>query len=419
MSRLAVNGGEPLKKTPWPKWPQTGAREREELLSVIDGNWSYNGPKEMAFKDIWSRYTGAKNVYLVSNGTVSMQLILEALDIGYGDEVIVPALTWQATAACVLDVNAVPVLVDVCEDSWCVDPAKIEAAVTERTRAVIVVHLYGTICDMDAIRDIAKRRKLFLIEDAAHQHGSVFKGGMTGTLGDIASFSLQNSKTLTCGEGGIITTGDDDLGERVDALRNCGRRPVNMEKYANATGNYVSEGNFIQSGNYRITEFQAAVLIAQFERFGEQLELRDNNALYLRSLLDGIDGVKNLRRQDGTERQAYFNFAFSYDAEGFGGLPIGTFRRALTAELDFPFMPSYEPLHMCGLYSPLTKKRNKIDERYTQAIDVRDLKFPVSERIFNEISVCAHHLILMGTRSDMDLIAESIVKIKKYAGELA
>lgn len=418
MSKLALNGGEPLKKTCWPKWPQAGELEKEELISVIDGFWSYNGPKETAFKEVWSGFIGAKRTYLVANGTVSLQLILEALDIGYGDEVIVPGITWQATACCALDVNAVPVLVDVCEDSWCIDPDKIEEAITPRTRAVIITHLYGTICDMDAILEITDRYNLFLIEDAAHQHGSVFKGKKVGTFGIANSFSLQNSKVLTCGEGGIITTDDEALGEKIDALRNCGRRPVDIEKYSKETGNYVSEGDLIQSGNYRITEFQAAVLLAQFKLFEAQTSLREENALYLRSLLEEIDGISNLRRQDGTGLQAYFNFAFNYDSSKFDGLPVGKFRQALTEEMNYLFTESYEPLNKCCLYTPLTKKRYRISKEHLAAIDCSRFELPVSERVFNDISVCAHHTMLMGTKSDMDLVAEAILKIKENVQEL-
>jgi len=418
MSKLALNGGEPLKTTGWPKWPQVGERDKEELLSVIDGSWSYNGPKEIAFKEVWCGFTGAKRTYLVANGTVSLQLILEALDIGYGDEVIVPGLTWQATASCALDINAIPILVDVCEDSWCIDPDKIEEAITERTKAVIITPLYGTICDMDAILEITKRNNLFLIEDAAHQHGSTFKGRKVGTFGIAGSFSLQNSKVLTCGEGGIITTDNEALGEKIDALRNCGRRPVSAELFSNETGNYISEGNFIQSGNYRITEFQAAILLAQFQHFEAQTALRDDNALYLRSLLEEIEGVSNLRRQNGTDIQAYFNFAFNYDSAAFEGLPVQKFRQALTEELSFPFTACYEPLNKCELYSPLSKKRYKISKEHTAAIDSSRFELPVSERIYNDTSVCAHHTLLLGTRSDLDIVAQAILKIKANAQEL-
>ena len=419
MAKLAILGGPPLRNSPWPKWPVVDERERALMAEVLaSGNWSYNGPKEIEFRRKWSEFCGTKHAIPVANGTVSLQLIYEALDIGWGDEVIVPAMTWQATAAAVLDVNAVPVIVDVEEDSWCIEPAKVEQAVTSRTKAIAVTHLYGSICDMDGIDAVAKKHGLYVVEDAAHQHGTVFKGKKVGALGDAASFSLQNSKTLTCGEGGVITTDDDALAEKLDALRNCGRRPVKQELFEKNTGNYVIEGNFIQSGNYRLTEFQAAILLGQLEKLPDQMRVREENALYLRSLLEGVDGIQNTRRQDGTELQAYFNFAFRYDKSAFGGLCTQKFRQALSAELGFPFTASYQPLTNCDLYRPLTKKRHKISEEYKAAIDPSRFSAPVADRVFMETSVCAHHAFLLGGRSCMEDIVEAIEKIRANVGEL-
>jgi dTDP-4-amino-4,6-dideoxygalactose transaminase len=294
----------------------------------------------------------------------------------------------------------------------------VERAVTPRTKAIAVTHLYGSVCDMDGINAVAKRHGLYVVEDSAHQHGTMFKGKKTGALGDAASFSLQNSKPFTCGEGGVITTDDDARAERLDALRNCGRRPVKREIFEKNTGNYVIEGNFIQSGNYRLTEFQAAVLLGQLEKLPGQIRAREENALYLRSLLESVKGVKNTRRQDGTELQAYFNFAFRYDKDAFGGLSVQKFREALSAELNFPFTASYQPLTNCDLYRPLTKKRHKIGEEFHASIDPSRFSAPVAERVFLETSVCAHHAFLLGTRSDMEDVAEAIEKIRANVGEI-
>jgi len=418
MKKLAMNGGAPIRKTKWPLWPVADARESELLDSILgEGKWSYNGKLETQFRGLWADYIGTKHAIPVANGTVSLQLCLEALDIGFGDEVIVPGLTWQATAACVIDVNAVPVFVDVEEDSWCIDPKQIEAAITARTKAIIVVHLYGTICDMDAILQIADRHGLYVIEDAAHQHGSVFKGKKIGNLAHVASFSLQNSKVFTCGEGGVITTNDDDIAEKLDALRNCGRRPV-KETQDGHTGNYAIVGNFIQSGNYRITEFQAAVLLGQLEKFEPQVELRERNALHLNKLINEQGLLKPMRRQEGTDRQSYFNIAFRYDEDLFKGLHIDTFRRAMSAELDYPFTACYQPLNDCELYSPLTKKRHQLSEEYTKQIDPKRFKLKEAERAYKSTSVCAHHKLLLGTGSDMEQVAEAVQKIWDNASEI-
>ena len=138
---------------------------------------------------------------------------------------ILPGITWQATAATVADVNATPILVDVCEDTWCIDPAEVEKAITPKTKAIIPVHLYGSFADMDAIMSIAKKHNLAVIEDCAHKHGGEWNGKKAGSIGDIGSFSFQLSKHLTAGEGGTMTTNNIDLAEKLDALRNCGRRP--------------------------------------------------------------------------------------------------------------------------------------------------------------------------------------------------
>ena len=419
MSKLALNGGISIYSGEWPLWPEAGDPEKEVLARVIDSNrWSYNGPLEFDFKQKWSDFTGAKHTLLAANGTVSLQLALEALGIGYGDEVILPGLTWQADSGAIVDINAVPVLVDIEEDSWCISPEEIKKAISPRTKAIIPVHLYGTICDIKKVLEIAERHDLYVIEDCAHQHGSVFRGKHIGTFGNAGSFSLQKSKVLTCGEGGIVITNDDDLFVKLDALRNCGRRPESMLKKEGDFSTYTVEGDLIQSGNYRITEFQAAVLTKQFERLPNQLERRDNNAQYLNEKLGVIEGITPMLRRDGTDIQSYFNFAFRYDKNYFNDIPVNSFRKALSAELNFKFEGSYEPLNNCSLYRPLTKHRHKLNEEYFKLIDPSRFHLPVCERVFGEESVTAHHSLLLGTRKDCDRIIEAILKIKENLEEL-
>ncbi|MFO8058566.1 MAG: DegT/DnrJ/EryC1/StrS family aminotransferase [bacterium] len=422
MAKPALKGGKPVrsaKTNPWPKWPVWGAAEKKALEKVLDsGVWSYNGPKEQQFNRDFAKFAGSKYVLSAANGSVTLQLALEALDIGYGDEVILPGLTWQATAAAVVDVNAVPILVDVDPESWCIDPAAIEAAITKRTRAIIPVHLYGCIADMDAIMKIARKYKLAVIEDCAHQHGSAWKGKHVGTMGDIGSFSLQLSKVLTAGEGGILTTSQKDLYTRLDALRNCGRRPKPEKAADKGAGQYVSEGDLIQSGNYRITEWQAAVLIEQLKRLPGQVKKRDENARYLNGLLQKIEGVSPMKRDKRTTSQSYFNFAFRYQSDAFKGLPADTFRKALAKELGTGVEACYIPLNDDPLYRPLTKRRYNINRDHWRKIDPSRFKLPVCERAFKEESVCFHHSILLGTRKDMDQIAEAVVKIRDNVDQL-
>jgi len=423
VSKLAVKGGKPvrdIKRNPWPKWPVWDKNEEHALLEVLkSGVWSYNGPKESKFNKAFAEFIGTKYALSVANGTVSLQLALEACGIGWGDEVILPGLTWQATAASVLDVNAVPILVDVCEDTWCIDPAKIEEAITPRTKAIIPVHLYGSFADMDAITRIAAKYNLRVIEDCAHKHGGQWNGKKAGSIGDIGSFSFQLSKLMTAGEGGALTTSDSGLYEKLDALRNCGRRSEKKESAEKGTGIYSDEGNFIQSGNYRITDFQAALLIEALKRLPQQNRLREDNARYFNSLLAELPGVLPMWRDKRETMAAYYNFSFRYNKGDFKALPVTELRKALAAELGCPVESSYEPLNACALYTPHTKPcRHKLTDRYWQKIDPARFEVPVCHRIYREESVCFHHCVLMGTKADMDLIAEAIQKVYNNAEQL-
>ena len=423
--KLSIHGGIPLRDSkthPWPRWPVSTEEDEERLLKVLrSGVWSYNGPMEGEFIKRWAAFTGTEYALAAANGTVTLQLALEALDIGWGDEVILPGLTWQATAASVVDVNAVPILVDVDPRTWCIDPAAVEAAITPRTRAIMPVHLYGSMPEMDAILAIAEKHKLAVIEDCAHQHGSAWRGRPAGSLGTIGSFSLQLSKVLTSGEGGLLTTSDRDIWIRLDALRNCGRRPEGaMPEADKGGGRYGSDGDLIQSGNYRITEFQAAVLLGALERLPEQMERRARSGAILDAGLAEITGVEPMLRDERQTSRAYFNYAFRYNQDEFagGGISSHIFHRALSAELGIPFEACYEPLNNCSLYRPRTKKRYHISEEHWAAIDPGRFSLPVCERTFLEQSVTVHHKLLLDDDAAMHQVLEAIRKIEAHADEL-
>ncbi len=424
MAKLALLGGAPMrdaKTNPWPQWPVWDKKEEKALIEVLNsGVWSYNGPKEIEFNKDFAEFTGVKYAISAANGTVTLQMALEACGIGIGDEVILPGLTWQATAATIVDVNATPILVDVCDDTWCIDPKAIEKAITSRTKAIVPVHLYGSFADMDEILKIAKKHNLFVIEDCAHKHGGEWDGKKAGSIGDIGSFSFQLSKGLTAGEGGVVTTNNFELAERLDALRNCGRRPEGLsEEVDKGAGLYSDQGNFYQSGNYRITEFQAAILVEALKRLPEQNANRDANGMYLNTLFAEIPGVQQMRRDVKETKEAYFNFAFRYNKDEFKGLPIEKFREALTAEIGIPATASYEPLNNCSLYVPHTKPaRHKLNDTYWSEIDPSRFDLPVCDKVYYEESVCIHHKVLMGTKADMDMVAASIQKIYDNAEAL-
>ena len=341
----------------------------------------------------------------MANGTVALQVALEALDIGAYDEVIVPGMTWQATAAACIDVNAVPVLVDIDPETYCLDVAQTEAALTSRTKAIIVVHLYGAMADMDALLDLARRHKVKVIEDCAHQHGSQWKGKGVGALGEIGAFSLQLSKVLTAGEGGATLTDDWELFQRLYALRNCGRP--------------FQEGSPTrQSGNYRMTELQAALLLAQMERMEALVERRDENAQALNAQLATIPGITPMKRHPSVTRQSYYCFSFRYDSAAWDGISGRAFRTALGAEIGLRVGGTYEPLNNCSLYQPHTKRRHRLNEQYWQEIDPARFELPVCQRAFEDEAVVIWHSFLLGERSDMDDIARAVAKIYEHRQEL-
>lgn len=413
MPKLALTGGKPIrpKTKKWPAWPISDAADAKLLAKITSSNkWSYDGPYEWQFAEAFTKHQHAKFGLCNANGTVAIQLALEALGIGAHDEVIVPGMTWQATAAACIDVNAIPVLVDVEPDTWCLDLEKAEAAVTKKTKAVVVVHLYGCMADITKLQKLCKKHNLHLVEDCAHQHGSEWKGKGVGSLGDVGCFSFQESKVISCGEGGFNTCKTRELFERLYSLRNCGRGYQDNMRYT------------LQSGNYRLTEWQAGILLGALKRLDSQVKKRDENAIYLNELLGEIPGVIPMRRRKEVTRQSYFNFAWRIDPKQLGGATNAAVCRALNAELatpeHAPFEPPYEPLNDCHLYKPHTKLRHKIDAAYWKKIDPKRFKLPVCTDAHNRTGVAVHHSVLLGSKSDMRDIASAMAKIAENAAEL-
>ncbi len=411
MAKLALFGGKPIraKSAKWPQWPMHSEKDVKRVVDITKSNrWSFDGPYEWKFAEAFAKYQGAKFGLCCANGTVAIQLALEALGIGAYDEVIVPGMTWQATAAACLDVNAIPILTDVEPDTWCLDAKKAEAAITKKTRAIIVVHLYGSMGNLTALKSLCKKHNLYLIEDCAHQHGAFWKGKGVGSIGDMGCFSFQESKVLSSGEGGFNTCQTKLHFERLYSLRNCGR------------GWKDDMTNAVQSGNFRLTEWQAAILQGGLERLPAQVKHRDENAQYLNSLLEQIPGVMPMRRRKEITVASYFNFAFRLDVTKLGGLTNDNFCRALNAELGIPegFEPPYEPLNNCGLYKPHTKVRHNLGKEYWNAINPKRFDLPVCTDANKRSGVTVHHMGLMGPKKDMDDIAKAVEKVVENAAEL-
>src|SRR5690242_2545837 len=230
MSELAILGGKPLRRGVFPAWPRYLAADAKRVQGVIESlHWGgYPMPSRYAgeFADRFAAAHGASYGLCVANGTIALVAALQAAGIRFGDEVIVPAYTWDGTAAAVLFAGGIPVFADVDPDTYCLDVASARSAITPRTRAIIPVHLAMRFADMDALLKLAAEHKLAVIEDCAHVHGGEYKGRGAGSMGDLGAFSFQSSKIMTSGEGGIVITSRLDAFELVQSIVNCGRASV-------------------------------------------------------------------------------------------------------------------------------------------------------------------------------------------------
>jgi dTDP-4-amino-4,6-dideoxygalactose transaminase len=261
-----------------PKWPVSTEREIELLREVLESDkWGGYHPFVAQLEQEFAKFQHSAHALAAVNGTVTLEMALEALGIGPGDEVIVPAITFVATASAVSRVGATPVFVDLEDDTFNIDPACAERAISKATKAIMAVHFGGPMADMDRLCRIATNHGLHLIEDAAHAAGSEWKGRRAGSIGIAGSFSFQNSKVMTAGEGGIFTTSDPVLFDRAFSILDLGRKP--------GGGWFV---HYETGTNYRITGLQAAVLLAQLERLPEQNCRRERNARIIRESVPGI-----------------------------------------------------------------------------------------------------------------------------------
>jgi len=428
MDKLAIKGGRKARTRDFPSWPVFDSEEEKAIHRVLkSGRWwrfSYgegidwhepvSGQRsEVAlFQEEFAKHQGAKYGIACVNGTGALDMIVRAAGIGPGDEVIVPAYTYVAGATCVLQSNAVPIFVDVDPQTYNIDPDRVDEAITERTRAIIPCHFGGQVADMDRLQEIASRHNLLIIEDAAHAHGSLWKDKGAGTLGVAGTFSFQNAKNMTAGEGGIVITDSVELAETLESLTWSGRKH----------GRPWYE--FYQLGwNYRMLEFQGTILRTQLKRLEDQNTTRRENARYLTRLLREIGGLEPVAIDPRAERYSVHIFMIRYDPKEFRGLSRAKLMEAINAE-GIPAFGGYtHPLYKNPMF--LTKafytKGCPIScGHYDRPLDYQTFESlcPVAERACNFEAIWLEHRLFLGGRKDMEDIAAAFRKVKENVSEI-
>jgi dTDP-4-amino-4,6-dideoxygalactose transaminase len=403
---LAINGGNPVRTKPFPKWPQYDALEKRLLTEVLESNqWGKMlGTKVKEFEKKFAAYQDAKYGIAITNGNDGLRIALQAAGIQAGDEVIVPSYTFIATATAVLEVNAVPIFVDIDADTYNLDPKLIEAAISKRTKAIIPVHFGGLSAAMDKIKRIAKKYKLIVIEDACHAHGAEWKGKKLGAIGDMGVFSFQSSKNITAGEGGIVLTNSKKYADLIASYHNCGRE-IGKVWY----------GHVRLGGNHRMSEWHGAVLLAQLTRLEKQIKLRNENGLYLNRELSRIPGIIPLKRGIGETRHSYHLYIFKYKKAYFNHIPKMRFIEALRKE-GIPSNPGYpEPLYRQPLF---TTHHFESFAPAAKKIRYQSLSCPQCELACAEEAIWIPHAVMLGTKNDMNDIIAAIKKIQLHSAEL-
>src|SRR5581483_11742783 len=409
--KLAILGGQPFRTKPFSPGPQYTRADIDRVLKVIESrHWGgFPVPSKHAgeFAQRFAELHGAKYGLCLVNGTVALLAAIQALGFQFGDEIIVPAYTWDGTAIAVLQAGCVPVFADVDPDTYCLDPKAVRAAITPRTRGLLPVHLALRFADMPALLAIAREYNLIVVEDCAHAHGGRYQGKGAGAAGDAGCFSFQESKLMTAGEGGIVLTNRLDCFEALQSIINCGR-PSPTDQF----------GRKVLGANYRMTELQAALLLGQLDAWPELCARRTRNAALLSKALAALPHVRALPPQAGLERETNYQFVFQYRPTG-----AAPSRDLFVAALEAEGVPCdgrfYEPVYRSDLFYVTPENCPQLVIGREHPVDYSACRCPVSERAAYEESVWLPHFLLIGDDSHAEDVALAIEKVLSNLGELA
>ena len=410
--KLAILGGKPVRAKAWPKWPVWDRSAEKSVISILrSGNWYRGQGKTVTkFEEQYAQLMGAKRCVCTFNGTNALLTAMHVLDVGVGDEVIVSPYTFIATYNVLIGSSALPVFADTDPETFQINPDKIEERITERTRAIMPVHILGLPANMDKIMAIAKKHNLIVIEDACQAWLAEWRGKKCGTLGDLGCFSFQNSKHLPIGEGGAIIGDDEELMDRVMSFHNCGRPFGSVKR----TSSYPIIGT-----NRRMMEYQAAVGLSQIKRLESDTARRNENAKYLTSRIKDIPGIVPHRLYEGVTRAAYHLYPFRYKKEHFNNAPRNKFLAAMRAE-GVPCSGGYGPQYKDGLIEDALNSKN-FKRSFSKARLNKyrqELNFPDNDQLCRE-AVWLSQSMLLGSKSDIGDIADAILKISENRDKLA
>lgn len=410
--KLALNGGErsAAKLTSLvPPWPVADEEAKKAVLGVLEGyDWCriYDYSRVRKFELAFADYQDASHAIAVANGTVALELALLASGVRAGDEILVPALTFIASASAIACIGAIPIFVDSDPETFAISAKDAEARITKRTKAIVGVHYGGYPIDFDAIKPLARKNSLMLIEDCAHAHGTEWKGRKVGAIGDVGGFSFQASKSLAGGEGGVVLTDNDRIAEKALLIHNIGR-DIGRPGYL----------HYILSSNYRMTEMQGALLLSLMRHLPWQTEYKHDVGVYLAEKLRGIGGIDPLKHDERITKRGYYFFIMKYNANEFGGVDRDAFTQALNAE-GVPCGAAYGvPLYKNAAFMP--ENLEQVGTLAGQKLpDYAKVHLPVVEKFCAEQQVTIPHTVLLAGRQGADMIVDAITKIKENCGEL-
>ena len=407
MPKLAINGGPAAARDfRVPQWPIVTTEDKVAVLDALESAHWCLGPKARTFGTAMAKAHDAKYCVPVSNGTTAIQLALRAAGVRAGDEVICSAVTFIATASAVAEIGALPIFADADPKTAQIDVKHAESLISKRTTAVLGVHYGGYPFDLDKFRRLCKKRGLLLLEDCAHAQGTEWRGRKVGAIGDCSGMSLQQSKGLAIGEGGVVMTDSDEIHERAWLIHNIGRVAIQS-----------GIGHHVLSSNYRMHEMQAALGLSALKRLPREVRLRHGNGEWLAAQLSAIGGVDPLPRDRRITQRGYYFFIIRYDSSKWQGLHRDRFVAALRAE-GIPCGTGYGvPLYRNTAFDP-----DKLDEVLglfkKERPDYRKIALPVADAFCAEQQITLSHPILMARRGDLTKLLNAITKLKENVDEL-